>query len=233
MFPNYAGMMEFGIHTCLRNTVLQVRVLLSAPNKLTILQKYDILEKQATRGTMRRNIEHKKVYQAWSDMKYKCNNEKAKTYAKFGGSGISYDPAWESYEVFEEDMLEGYLQAMSTGLTSRQIVLGRIDETKDFSKENCSWMSVSDLSNLQNPRRNFIVAEDAEGERHLFTSCASMGIFYDIPRTSISNAIRRKTYHVRTLIFALIDKETFIEASKNNDFLYDLPIEIPERAYMA
>lgn len=180
---------------------------------------------------MRRNIEHKKVYQAWADMKYKCNNEKAKTYQKFGGSGISYDPAWESYEIFEEDMLEGYLQALSTGLTSRQIVLGRIDETQNFSKENCAWMTVSDLSNLQNPRRNFILAEDEEGERHLFTSCASMGLFYGIPRTSISNAIRRKTYHVETLIFTVVDKETFLKAGRDKDFLYEIPIEIPERAY--
>ena len=52
----------------------------------------------------------------------------------YGGRGISYDPRWESFEVFWEDMSEGY---------SEHLELDRIDPNGNYCKENCRWVGRS------------------------------------------------------------------------------------------
>lgn len=64
-------------------------------------------------------------------MKERCLNPNAKSYHNYGGRGIKICPEWlESFQNFIDDI----------GLApSEKHSLGRIDNNKDYCKENCRW----------------------------------------------------------------------------------------------
>lgn len=71
------------------------------------------------------------IYASWFHMKQRCNNPNAPDYSYYGGRGITYDPAWESFKGFSRDMAP----------TPYGKTLGRINNNKGYSKENCRWES--------------------------------------------------------------------------------------------
>ena len=76
---------------------------------------------------------HPGAYKSWAAMKTRCNNPNHNRYVIYGGRGISYDPRWESFINFSQDMGE-----RPTGLT-----LDRIDVEGDYCLSNCRWADYS------------------------------------------------------------------------------------------
>ena len=73
-------------------------------------------------------------YHTWVEMKAKCYNTAHLRYAKFGAQGIGVCERWrESFPNFLADM----------GQRPEEYVLVRKDVTKDFSPENCEWVTKS------------------------------------------------------------------------------------------
>lgn len=83
-----------------------------------------------------RRIKHgmhkSRIYQTWADMKIRCDNPEHKSYAIYGGRGITYDSKWIQFENFLAEMGESY---------EDHLTLDRIDPNGNYCKENCQWVT--------------------------------------------------------------------------------------------
>ena len=78
----------------------------------------------------------KKSYKAWSNIKHCSVNPKAK---KGFIEGIKMCERWNDYYLFLEDMGEP---------KDDSFIFVRLDKTKDFTPENCQWMSKAEGNKL-------------------------------------------------------------------------------------
>lgn len=78
------------------------------------------------------NMSNTRIYRIWFGMKDRCNRNNNTRYKYYGGYGIGYCKEWEDFNVFYEDMKDGYSDGLS---------LERIDYTKDYCKDNCKWVT--------------------------------------------------------------------------------------------
>jgi hypothetical protein len=91
-----------------------------------------------------------KAYQAWSNMKTRCDNPETPQYRDWGGRGITYDPQWAKFENFYADM----------GDPPDGMELDRISNEGPYSKDNCRYATRSEQ------RRNTREI-DRHGDNHL------------------------------------------------------------------
>lgn len=92
-------------------------------------------------------MSNSRPYRIWQGILYRCTNESSKDYKRYGLKGISYDPRWQNFEAFWEEMKSEYKE---------NLTLDRIDNTKGYTKENCRWV---DMKKQCNNRKNNLVLE--------------------------------------------------------------------------
>lgn len=73
------------------------------------------------------------LYQIWNKMVRRCNLSSDSGYKNYGAKGITVCEEWLEIENFIRDMFSTY----SDGMT-----LERIDVTKGYYKDNCTWLSL-------------------------------------------------------------------------------------------
>ena len=107
---------------------------------------------------------HTPVYRRWCDMRYRCERPSHTLYKWYGARGVTVCDRWQSFELFEEDMLPSW----APGLW-----LDRLDNSKGYSPENCKWVTPS--QNNRNRRSNRWI-ETLEGPMVLAEAAEKFGI---------------------------------------------------------
>jgi len=104
-------------------------------------QKKRASEVQSTHG-----LGKHRLYNVWNRMMGRCNNIRDTNYSYYGGRGISVSDRWLNIENFIRDMYPTFKE----GLT-----LDRINNNKEYSKENCRWAKKTTQSrNISVVRKN-------------------------------------------------------------------------------
>lgn len=76
--------------------------------------------------------DHKeRLYRIWIGFRQRCNNPNRSGYKDYGGRGITYAKAWDSYPVFKEWALRNGYKA---GLE-----LDRANNDGNYTPRNCKW----------------------------------------------------------------------------------------------
>lgn len=131
-----------------------------------------------------------RIYEIWQNMKRRCNDHKNKSYSIYGGRGITYDDSWEEFEIFYNDMKEGY---------SDKLTIDRIDPDGNYTKDNCRW--ADKITQANNTRSNIFV--EYKGETiSVADLCRKYNFNYDL--------VRHRLQRGQTLIEAIkpVEKET-------------------------
>jgi len=85
------------------------------------------------------------LYSIHQSMHQRCKNPKSQRWKYYGAKGIKVCDLWDSVEVFVEWALSnGYEVGLS---------IDRLDSSKDYSPENCQWVTVSENSRRMNAAR--------------------------------------------------------------------------------
>lgn len=72
------------------------------------------------------------TYNAWSNMKARCDNPNHPNYKHYGAKGVSYSKRWSKFSNFLEDMGRSPRKGYS---------IDRINPFGDYCKNNCRWAS--------------------------------------------------------------------------------------------
>jgi hypothetical protein len=92
------------------------------------------------------------LYERWREIRRRCMAPSNKSWKHYGGRGIRVCEEWDSFPEFEQ-------WAVSNGY-SDGLHIDRIDVNKDYSPDNCRW--VTNLQNQNNKRNNYYVTAFGE-----------------------------------------------------------------------
>lgn len=90
-------------------------------------------------------------YICWSAIVQRCTNKNATAYDRYGGAGIRICDRWKSFENFLFDM---------GSRPSAEHSVDRIDNSGDYTPENCRWATYSEQA--RNTSRNRLVTYEGE-----------------------------------------------------------------------
>ena len=115
--------------------------------------------------TENKHLYNSRTYKSWQGIKDRCTNKNLSCYQNYGGRGISFDPSWEYFDNFLEDM----------GICPPNMSIERIDNDGNYSKDNCRWASYEEQANN---RRSSLYVEYNGKEDTLANWCRKLNLNY-------------------------------------------------------
>lgn len=112
-------------------------------------------------GTITHGMTNSRPYRIWRGMKTRCDNPNAINYDLYGGRGISYDPRWSRFDLFWDDMKDGY---------NKKLTLDRADANGNYCKQNCRWATTKEQSLNKNSSHKIL----CDGESKTVTEWAEL-----------------------------------------------------------
>ena len=107
------------------------------------------------------NIRICKIY---SKILYRCYQEEDKSYRFYGGKGIKICDEW----VNNPKSFENW--ALSNGYEDN-LTIDRIDSSKDYSPDNCRWITVHDNSKWKSSTRYLYINGESDSGRSWSEKC--------------------------------------------------------------
>jgi hypothetical protein len=113
------------------------------------------------------------TYWSWAGMIARCDNPKHRSYADYGGSGITVCERWHTFANFLADM----------GEKPEGCSIDRIDNAKGYLRDNCRWSTAKDQA--RNKRSNRMIEYDGKTR-----TIAEWAEILHIPQHTISDRLR-------------------------------------------
>lgn len=92
----------------------------------------------------------KSLFQRWRAMNARCYNPRHISYPYYGGRGIKV--LWKSFGEFRHDMRQSFKAHVRTH-SLRHTQLDRIDNDRNYSNDNCRWVTPKINCNKRSTRR--------------------------------------------------------------------------------
>ncbi len=109
-----------------------------------------------------------RLFNIWSSMKHRCDDQENPAYHNYGGRGISYCEEWKlSDNFFKWALANGY---------KKTLTLERIRVDEGYCPENCTWIPMSQQS--RNTRKT-IRLEINGVSKPLIEWCEIKNVSYD------------------------------------------------------
>lgn len=111
----------------------------------------------------------------WQGMRRRCQDVKCKDYPRYGGAGITVDPAWNDFATFLNDMGKR---------PTPEHQIDRINTKGPYAKHNCRWATRSlNQSNKIESSWWFI-----RGRK--FSNCMEASKFFKVTTTTVCRWVR-------------------------------------------
>ena len=125
----------------------------------------------------RHGLINTRIYRTWQSMKSRCCNPNTKSYARYGGRGITVCDEWHTkFMCF-------YTWAIANGY-EEHLTIDRIDNDGDYSPGNCKWSTRKEQNNNSSKNRKIEI-------NGIVKNLQQWADFYGIDADALSGRIKR------------------------------------------
>ena len=132
-----------------------------------------------------------KLYSIWVNMRNRCFNQENKSFAYYGGRGISVCDEWNEFLNFEKWAIQNGFE--------ENLTLDRIDVNGNYEPENCRW--ISQKEQMRNTRANHLLTYNGYTK-----TMADWAEITGIPYSTLKQRINKYNYSVEKALTKPVKK---------------------------